>query len=105
VPKTTAPPSRNTLSLHDALPIWERRAARLHKAEKELKRLAAVKRKKVDAQKLSSQVGRALQRLKAHKYFTYEVDAEGQLKWSRRSEEHTSEQSRFDLVCRLLLEK
>src|SRR5207249_5600669 len=26
--------------------------------------------------------------------------------WSRRSEEHTSElQSRFDLVCRLLLEK
>lgn len=64
----------------------ERRAARLHKAEKELKRLAAVKRKKVDAQKLSSQVGRALQRLKAHKYFTYEVDAEGQLKWSRKAE-------------------
>src|SRR5207247_9869529 len=64
----------------------ERRAARLEKAEKELKRLAAVKRKKVNAQKLSSQVGRALQRLKAHKYFTYEVDAEGQLKWSRKAE-------------------
>src|SRR5271167_5212526 len=28
------------------------------------------------------------------------------LEWTRRSEEHTSElQSRFDLVCRLLLEK
>src|SRR5699024_7928651 len=28
------------------------------------------------------------------------------ISWSRRSEEHTSElQSRFDLVCRLLLEK
>jgi transposase len=64
----------------------ERRAARLEKAEKELRRLAAVKRKQVNAQKLSSQVGRALQRLKAHKYFTYEVDGQGQLKWSRKAE-------------------
>src|SRR5438477_4241254 len=64
----------------------ERRAARLKKAEKELKRLACVKRKQVNAQKLSSQVGRALQRLKAHKYFTYEVDGQGQLKWSRKAE-------------------
>jgi transposase len=63
-----------------------RRAARLEKAEKELKRLAAVRRQKVDAQKLSSQVGRALQRLKAHKYFTYRVEADGQLKWSRKEE-------------------
>jgi len=62
----------------------ERRAARLEKAEKELKRLAAVRRKKVNVQKLASQVGRALQRLKAHKYFTYEVEANGQLKWSRK---------------------
>jgi transposase len=62
----------------------ERRTARLEKAEKELKRLAAVRRKKVNAQKLSSQVGRALQRLKAHKYFTYEVEASGQLQWSRK---------------------
>jgi hypothetical protein len=45
----------------------ERRVARLEKAEKELKRLAAVRRKKVNAHKLASQVGRALQRLKAHK--------------------------------------
>jgi transposase len=64
----------------------ERRAARLDKAEKELKRLAAVKRKKVNAQKLSSQIGRTLQRLKAHKYFTYEVDAEGRLQWARKAE-------------------
>lgn len=64
----------------------ERRAARLEKAERELKRLAAVRRQKVDAQKLSSQVGRALQRLKAHKYFTYHIEADGQLKWSRRAE-------------------
>jgi hypothetical protein len=64
----------------------ERRTARLEKAEKELKRLAAVRRKKVNAQKLASQVGRTLQRLKAHKYFTYEVEASGQLKWARKED-------------------
>jgi hypothetical protein len=64
----------------------QRRSARLNKAEKELKRLAAVRRKKVNAQKLASQVGRTLQRLKAHKYFTYEVDPTGQLKWSRKEQ-------------------
>ena len=40
----------------------ERRQSRIDKATAELKRLAAVKRKKVDAQKLVSQVGRTLQR-------------------------------------------
>jgi len=64
----------------------ERRAARMKKGEAELKRVAAVKRQKPDAQKLMSQVGRALQRLKAHKYFTYEVDPQGQLKWAPKDE-------------------
>src|SRR2546430_12550357 len=64
----------------------QRRQAGLTKAEEELKRLAAVKRKKVNPQKLASQVGRALQRLKAHKYFDYSVEAQGKLQWSRRSE-------------------
>lgn len=64
----------------------ERRQSRIDKAEAELKRVAAVKRKKVDAQKLASQVGRALQRLKAHKYFTYSVDTQGQLHWERKGE-------------------
>lgn len=63
----------------------QRRQARLAKAEAELKRLAAVKRNRVNPQKLSSQVGRALERLKAHKYFEYSVEAQGQLQWSRRS--------------------
>ena len=63
----------------------QRRQARLAKAEAELKRLAAVQRRKVNAQKLASQVGRALQRLKAHKYFDYEVDPRGRLQWSRRT--------------------
>jgi transposase len=64
----------------------ERRAARLSKAEAELKRVAAVQRKKVNPQKLASQVGRLLQRLKAHKYFEYAVDPQGQLQWSRRAD-------------------
>ena len=64
----------------------ERRQSRIDKAERELKRLAAVKRKKVNVQKLASQVGRSLQRLKAHKYFTYQVDAQGHLQWERKGE-------------------
>jgi transposase len=64
----------------------ERRQSRIAKAQAELKGLAAVKRKKVDVQKLVSQVGRSLQRLKAHKYFTYHVDAQGHLQWERKEE-------------------
>ena len=62
----------------------ERRQCRIDKAETQLKRLAARKRKKVDAQKLASQIGRTLQRLKAHKYFNYRVEADGQLHWERK---------------------
>ena len=69
----------------------ERRQSRIAKGSAELTRLAAVKRKKVDAQKLASQVGRTLQRLKAHKYFTYHVDAQGQLCWERKEELITAE--------------
>jgi len=64
----------------------ERRQSRIDKGSAELKRLAAIKRKKVDAQKLASQAGRALQRLKAHKYFTYQVDPMGQLQWERKED-------------------
>jgi len=62
----------------------QRRQSRIDKAEAELKRLAAVKRKKVDVQKLASQVGRSLQRLKAHKYFAYHVEEGGKLQWERK---------------------
>ena len=64
----------------------ERRTARMAKAQAALQKMAAVKRKKVDAQKLASQAGRLLQRLKAHKYFTYHVDPQGQLKWEKKAE-------------------
>ena len=69
----------------------EHRQSRLAKAEAALRRLAAVQRKKSDPQKLASQVGRTLQRLKAHKYFTYQVDAQGQLQWARKEDLITQE--------------
>jgi transposase len=70
-----------------------RRSARLEKAQSELNRLAAVRRKKPDAQKLASQAGRALQRLKAHKYFRYWIDEQGQLQYQKNDELIGSEQS------------
>src|SRR5208283_3242039 len=75
----------------------ERRQARLTKAETELQRIAAVKRKKADGQKLASQVGRTLQRLKAHKYFEYSVDPQGKLQWSRRADLIQAETARDGL--------
>jgi transposase len=69
----------------------ERRQSRIAKAQAELERLAAIKRKKVDAQKLASQAGRSLQRLKAHKYFNYRVDAQGKLQWEPKEELITQE--------------
>jgi transposase len=70
----------------------ERRQARVAKAELELTRLAAVPRKKVDAQKLASQVGRMLERKKAHKYFSYRIEENGQLHWERKKEVFTQEE-------------
>ena len=70
-----------------------RRRARLEKAESELKRLAAVRRKKPNPQKLASQVGRKLQQLKAHKYFQYWVDEQGQLQYQKNDELIQTEQS------------
>jgi hypothetical protein len=64
----------------------ERRAARIAKAEAALAKLAAVKRLKPNAQKIASQAGRTLLTLKAHKYFSYEVDAAGVLRWARQEE-------------------
>jgi transposase len=59
----------------------ERRAARLAKAQSALSKLAAVRRRKPDAQRIASQAGRTLLSLKAHKYFSYHVDAQGLLHW------------------------
>jgi transposase len=62
----------------------ERRETRIQAGEKELLRISQVKRKNPNAQKLSSQVGRALQTRKAHKYFEYSVDENGVLSWAKK---------------------
>lgn len=64
----------------------ERRAARIAKAEAALAKLAATKRERPHAQKLASQAGRTLLTLKAHKYFSYAVDAAGVLRWARKED-------------------
>ena len=62
----------------------QRRSARIAKAEVALKKLAQVKRKAGNEQKLASQAGRLLERLKAHKYFSYHVDDQSQLQWEKK---------------------
>jgi hypothetical protein len=62
----------------------ERRTARMEKGRSALAKMARVKRKKVDPQKLASQAGRMLERLKAHKYFTYRVNPQGVLEWEEK---------------------
>jgi len=71
----------------------ERRETRIAKAETQLAKLAAAKRRNPDAQKIASQVGRTLQRLKAHKYFTYRVAESGLLQWERKAEAIAAESS------------
>ena len=71
----------------------ERRTARIAKGEAVLRKLAGARRKTTNAQKLASQAGRALERVKAHKYFTYSVDAAGKLLWARKTEVINEESS------------
>jgi hypothetical protein len=66
----------------------EWRQARVAKAELELTRLPAVPRKKVNPQKLASQVGRMLE------YFSYRVQENGQLHLARKKEVCTREERR-----------
>src|SRR5207249_11523325 len=86
----TATPHIYTLSLHDALPISHELSELLGETE--------------FSERLTRRRGtiRAIEeRILRRQMFTVAA-----LKVSLRSEEHTSElQSRFDLVCRLLLEK
>jgi transposase len=72
----------------------ERREARVAKGRAVLEKLAGVQRRKTDAQKLASQAGRALERVKAHKYFTYRVNEAGVLEFSLKEQEIAEEQAR-----------
>src|SRR5207249_11593810 len=87
------PPSSTlfyTLSLHDALPISFTLQV-IHFL------ILPQTRAKNQKREFPWQVPHPVQRLEREFH---------RQRWSKRSEEHTSElQSRFDLVCRLLLEK
>src|SRR5437868_9024797 len=77
----TAPPGIYTLSLHDALPIWVMPSGSS----------AAVISRNKPGRLADTKVS---------------IGDSNRRQVDERSEEHTSElQSRFDLVCRLLLEK
>src|SRR5207249_11464131 len=93
-----SPTELSTLSLHDALPIWSR--ARLATHESHGRHLGRDR---------SSGAGPCSQRWRSRAvpHCRHGRRANGPTPYEpRRSEEHTSElQSRFDLVCRLLLEK
>src|SRR5207249_9619043 len=84
-----------TLSLHDALPIYSddrRRRSDAGRAQRVDAQTQDCGSRRVAGVRRAAQIARDLLRI-AH--FS-----------ASRSEEHTSElQSRFDLVCRLLLEK
>src|SRR5699024_12790461 len=94
-PHTPSTARLHTLSLHDALPICPGHIAPRHRDEchRGLHRGGQQRQVEHPGRERGSQ-----------QWFGGPVDEQAQQR--ERSEEHTSElQSRFDLVCRLLLEK
>src|SRR5699024_12319847 len=92
---TTPPPAFSPLSLHDALPISGSRSAVRAPAEASPRGWSSACTTKEECSRARSGSSRPCS-----------MTAPQPTHRSTRSEEHTSElQSRFDLVCRLLLEK
>src|SRR5206468_12942176 len=95
---TPPPTAIYTLSLHDALPIWQERSVPVPEHLEVRRPRGVCQRARAARQRADSERGqvRELARLR---------EPRGAVE-PERSEEHTSElQSRSDLVCRLLLEK
>ncbi len=66
---------------------WERREARLMKGRQELEKFNEVNRKKIDVPKLTSQVGRMLERKKCLKYFDFRIEDNGKASWTEKHED------------------
>src|SRR5207244_11366585 len=97
-----ATPKSYTLSLHDALPIWQRLATQSRRKSRHPARAAL----NSSARGLASAGARARGQRPAHTRPTQARPRSRPAKRHLRSEEHTSElQSPDHLVCRLLLEK
>ena len=64
----------------------ERREARIAKGRAALEKFNQVRRRKVDVQKLASQVGRMLDRSKCLKYFEFHVEEDGHATWFERQD-------------------
>jgi len=73
----------------------DRRATRLAKGRGALERFNQVRRRKIDTQKLASQVGRMLERSKCLKYFEFHIEENGHAAWSERRDVIEAEE-RFD---------
>src|SRR5207249_11812615 len=99
------PPEFSTLSLHDALPIYRRlRPSRRSRGQALVETALVIPMLLLLALGVVG-VGRVVQAQLAVSAAAREAARAGALADDSRSEEHTSElQSRFDLVCRLLLE-
>ncbi|MBW6414507.1 IS1634 family transposase [Methylacidiphilum fumariolicum] len=73
----------------------ERRQSRIAQAEEVLRQITKAVRRQVNPVNLGSRVGRALQKLKAHKYFQYGVDAGGRF-WWKLDQERVKEEEATD---------
>src|SRR5207247_4350123 len=101
----TETPTTNiyTLSLHDALPISQRRHSR---GAGKSRALPFAQRTGRSREHLPRYSPRRSRKSAGYRHALARVDRPLRKRLRRRSEEHTSElQSRVDLVCRLLLEK
>src|SRR5206468_11336263 len=93
----TAPTALSTLSLHDALPIWNTAAASVDAMTAPTSRASVQPRSRAYLA-----TGAVMNAVISTPTVASTIDGASTV----RSEEHTSElQSRSDLVCRLLLEK
>src|SRR5699024_12408813 len=99
----TTPPEIYTLSLHDALPIWYKSNDYDPVNQNAKEELSTTSNNNTrDINTLSGNPTRTPYK----EIIDYPNEKTGRKYKHTRSEEHTSElQSRFDLVCRLLLEK
>src|SRR5207249_12085755 len=96
---TLAPTPHLTLSLHDALPIYRRISGSAQNVNFGPPMKPKPLRQRLDLLLVERGLAESPEKAGAQ-ILAGEVEVDG------RSEEHTSElQSRFDLVCRLLLEK